>query len=108
MKIRFKTLELEKFYFTPIDELKGKLPVQKEIIRQYQRKVRNLTFISSLEELISFRSLNFEPLKGDLKGNYSIRLNKQYRLIFSIEKEVNGGYVVEVILISEISKHYEK
>jgi len=30
MKIRFKTLELEKFYFTPIDELKGKLPVQKE------------------------------------------------------------------------------
>jgi hypothetical protein len=38
-------LELEKFYLTPIDELKGKLPVQKEIIRQYQRKVRNLTLI---------------------------------------------------------------
>jgi len=108
MKVRFKSLELEKFYFTPINELKGKLPVQKEIIRQYQRKVRNLTFISSLEELKSFRSLNFEPLKGDLKGNYSIRLNKQYRLIFSIEKEVNGGYIIEVIFISEISKHYEK
>jgi len=108
MKVRFKTLELEKFYFTPIDELKGKLPIQKEIIRQYQRKVRNLTIISSLEELKSFRSLKFEPLKGDLKGNYSIRLNKQYRLIFSIEKEVNGSYIVEVIFISEISKHDEK
>jgi plasmid maintenance system killer protein len=108
MKIRFKTPDLERFYFTPANELKGKLPVQKDIIRQYQRKVRNLTFISSLEELKSFQCLNFEPLKGDLKGNYSIRLNKQYRLIFSIEKEVNGDYVIEVILISEISKHYEK
>jgi proteic killer suppression protein len=108
MKLRFRTLELEKFYLTPIDELKGKLPVQKEVIRQYQRKVRNLTLIGSLEELKSFRSLNFEPLKGDLKGSYSIHLNKQYRLIFSIETEVNGSYMIEVILIEQISKHYEK
>ena len=62
--------------------------------------------INSIDELRRFRSLNFEALKGDRKGSYSIRLNKQYRLIFTIEKD--GSLTVEYLMIREISKHYEK
>ena len=51
---------------------------------------------------------HFEALKGDRAGDYSIRLNIQYRLIFSVEKEDSGDIVIEVVLINEISKHYEK
>jgi len=30
-------------------------------------------------------SNHFEPLKGDLKGFYSIRINKQFRVVFRYE-----------------------
>jgi len=46
--------------------------------------------------------LNFEALSGDRKGQYSIRLNKQFRLIL-IEVE---GELIEIEIV-EISKHYE-
>jgi len=48
------------------------------------------------------------PLPGDKEGYYSIRLNKQYRRILSLEEEKNGQFICDVVLINEISKHYEK
>ncbi len=59
--------------------------------------------ISKIEELRFFRGLNFEYLKGDRKGQCSIRLNDQFRLIF---EPINENEV-KLILINEISKHYE-
>lgn len=105
MKIRFKSEDLENYFTTPLSDIKGKLPVPKEILMQFKKKVLILMSIESLEELSFFRSLHFEPLKGERKGEYSIRLNLQYRLIFSLEKENN--LVIEVLVIQEISKHYE-
>lgn len=64
--------------------------------------VEILLSITKLNELYDFRSLNFEALKRDRKGQYPIRLNNQYRLLFRINK--NGE--LEIIII-EISKHYE-
>jgi plasmid maintenance system killer protein len=46
--------------------------------------------------------LNFEFLKGDRKGECSIRLNDQYRLLFVLTEE----NTLQVVLITEISKHY--
>lgn len=108
MKLKFKTEQLENFYLTPLEELKGKLPFQKDIIKQFKKRIQLLLSVDSLDELILFRSLNFEALKGDRAGEYSIRLNLQYRLIFSLESENSGDVVIEIILINEISKHYEK
>jgi len=108
MKLKFKTDELEYFYLTPLDNLAGKLPFQKEIIKQFKKKIQLLISVDSVEELRLFNSLHFEALKGNLTGEYSIRLNLQYRLIFSIEREDSVDIVIEVILINEISKHYEK
>lgn len=102
MKVGFKTRELEQLYVTPLTELKGKYPYSREVIKQYQAKVRLLTLIDQLKELHKFRSLNFEPLSGNRKGQYSIRLNNQYRLILvKIQDDL-----IE-IEIAEISKHYE-
>lgn len=102
MKVAFKTKELELLYSTPLNELKGKQKYSREVIKQYQAKVRILTYIDALKELYPIRSLNFEALKGDRKGQYSLRLNKQFRLIM---EEVEDDLIeIEVI---EISKHYE-
>ena len=103
MKVEFKTGELEHWYLTPLEEIKGKLPFSKDIIKQFKKKVQILTAISSLQQLRQFRGLNFEHLKGDRVGEYSIRLNDQYRLLF--EETAEGE--LSVILINEISKHYE-
>ncbi|MEI7526652.1 MAG: type II toxin-antitoxin system RelE/ParE family toxin [Mariniphaga sp.] len=108
MKVVFKTTELENFYITPLDKLEGKLPFQKDVIKQFKKKMEILIGVDSLDELRQFKSLNFEPLKGDRSREYSIRLNLQYRLIFSVLMEKNGDYVIEALLINEISKHYQK
>lgn len=108
MKVKFKSGELEYFYLTPLNEIKGKLPFQKDIIKQFKKKVQILISIDSLNELDLFKSLNFEELKGDREGYYSIRLNKQYRLIFIFDKEIEEQLICEIIQITEISKHYEK
>jgi toxin HigB-1 len=107
MKVRFNTKELEYYYTTPLDGLKGKLPFSKDIIKQYKKKVQILLSVESIDDLKQFRSLNIEALKGNRNGFNSIRLNKQYRLIFKIEEEGNGDLRIDIALLTEISKHYE-
>lgn len=105
MKIRFKSDELEYYYLTPLSEIKGKQTVTHDILKQYKRKIQILISIESINELSLFGSLHFESLKGARSGEYSIRLNLQYRLIFSITQD--DQQIIEIILIHEISKHYE-
>ncbi|MFW5755286.1 MAG: type II toxin-antitoxin system RelE/ParE family toxin [Tangfeifania sp.] len=107
MKIQFKTNELKDFYVTALDEIKGKIPFQKEVIKQYKKKIQLLIAADSIDELGYFKSLNLKKLKGKRKNEYSIRLNKQYRLIFTINKK-NEEIIFDVLVIEDISKHYEK
>ena len=102
MKVFFESEYLASLYESDPDHLVGKQKIPAAVVKQYQKKVNILISIAELNELKSFRSLNFEALKGDRKGKYSIRLNKQYRLLFKINR--NGE--LEIIII-EISKHYE-
>ncbi len=102
MKVFFETEDLAILYESGPDHLKGKQKIPVSVVKQYQKKVNILISITELNELNNFRSLNFEALKGGRKGQYSIRLNKQYRLLFKINR--NGELE---ILIIEISKHYE-
>jgi proteic killer suppression protein len=57
--------------------------------------------------LNNYGGLNFEKLKGDLKGYYSIRLNQQYRLLFRVENEEQENIKIEIVEVTDISKHYE-
>jgi proteic killer suppression protein len=102
MKVAFKTKELEQLYITPLNEIRGKQKFSRDVIKQYQAKVRILMIIDNLKDLYPIRSLNFEALSGNRKGQFSIRLNKQFRLII-IEAE---DELIEIEII-EISKHYE-
>ena len=68
MKVVFKTTELENFYITPLDKLEGKLPFQKDVIKQFKKKMEILIGVDSLDELRQFKSLNFEPLKPGRYG----------------------------------------
>ena len=103
MRVEFKTEYLSYLYTTPLDEMKGKHDFPKDIIKQYKKKIQLLISIGSLAQLKQFKGLNYEFLKGDRKGECSIRLNKQYRLIFEQKDEKE----ISIVLINEISKHYD-
>ena len=46
------------------------------------RKLRQLDEVASLAELRVFRGNRLEPLSGDRLGQFSIRINDQWRICF--------------------------
>lgn len=55
------------------------------IHRQIEKKLQILDAATSLEDLKHLPGNRFEALKGDRKGQYSIRINLQWRICFRWE-----------------------
>ena len=103
MEVYFKNSNLEKLYEgLPVT---GKLRYNKEVVEKFRIKVDILKNAENTTELRALRSLNFEALKGDKKGLYSIRVDLKYRLEFTIEK--NKIQLSEIIFIEDLSNHYK-
>jgi len=58
---------------------------------QLVRRMAYLNDASSLQDLRKLRSNRFEALIGDRKGQYSIRINKRWRLCFRWESDGPEG-----------------
>lgn len=81
----------------------GKLPFPIEVLTGFKRRLAQLKDMQSSKDLRNLKSLHFEKLKEKrYQGKYSIRINKAYRIIFSID--IDGG--LEIIEIDEINNHY--
>jgi len=103
MEVYFNNTNLEKLYVgLPVA---GKLKYNKEIIEKFRTKVDIIKNVENTNELRAFKSLNFEALKGNKKGLYSIRVDLKYRLEFKIEK--NKISVSEIVFIEDLSNHYK-
>lgn len=59
----------------------------KGLHRKAQIKLARLGAVTSMQDLQEIQGNRFEKLKGDRKGQYSIRINNQYRICFKWEKE---------------------
>jgi len=57
-------------------------------------KLSILAYARTLGDLAFPPSNNLEALKGNLKGLYSIRINKQWRIVFKWE----GSYAYDVVI----------
>ncbi len=80
MIISFGNKETEKLYVTG----KSKTYTQ-SIIKVSLRKLDYLNAAKNINDLKIPPSNRIEQLKGKYKNMYSIRINKQYRIIFSFE-----------------------
>ena len=63
----------------------GKVPKKKgwsQLIKVVKRKLDMLDYASCLEDLKAPPANRLEPLRGNLKGYHSIRVNDQWRIIF--------------------------
>ncbi len=108
-------LNFEKEYLRELYE-KGKSSDKKhrfqpEIIRAYAKCVYRLEEATTPEELYKYQPLRFEALVGDKQGLYSVRVNNQYRVEFSISKidldKKNIETNVTICNIVELSNHYK-
>jgi proteic killer suppression protein len=78
---------------------------QPQVIRGYQKVIKYLIQAKRKEDLFPFQSLNFEALRGNKEGLFSVRANGQYRVEFTIE-EKNGEPLVSICNVLELSNHY--
>lgn len=79
---------------------------QPEIVSRYIRCINLLIASSAKEDLYKINSLHFESLSGDMEGIYSIRVNLQYRIEFTIT-ENEGQQTITICNILELSNHYK-
>jgi len=64
---------------------------------QAEKRLRILDAATSLGDLAALNSNRLEALKGARKGQYSIRINKQWRICFSWPKDEPGPLNVEIV-----------
>lgn len=66
-----------------------------ELHQKAQIKLAVLGAATSLNDLMELRGNRLEALKGNRSGEYSIRINGQYRICF--EWRANDAYNVEIV-----------
>jgi len=76
-----------------LDKIIAKLPLQ--VVKKYELW-KNIVFRHGPDKLKEFPGFHDEKLKGEFKGQRSSRLNIQYRVIYSVEKERVSIYVIDI------------
>lgn len=72
-----------------------RVPRLQAIARQVEKRLRILDAADSLLALHMLPSNHFEALGGDRTGQYSIRMNRQWRVCF--EWRDDGAHKVEIV-----------
>lgn len=80
---------------------------QPQIVKGYLKCVRALLTAQRIEDLFTYRSLNYEHLHGDKEGLSSIRINDQYRLEFREISSQKDRDKIEICSLTDISNHYK-
>jgi proteic killer suppression protein len=79
---------------------------QPSIVKRYKDRINFLIKVSSKEELYPIKSLHFEALQGNKKGKFSIKVNDQYRIEFTLNEDTKDQ-VLTICNIVELSNHYD-
>jgi proteic killer suppression protein len=68
------------------------------IVKAYRKRIGFIRQSQDERDFAAMRGFGFERLKGDRIGQYSMRLNDQFRLIFTLEGE-SPNKVVKIVEI---------
>jgi len=85
-------------------DLPGKPRFSDEVVKKFKKTVLILQYAENIAQIQQLKGLNFELLKGDLKGWCSVRVDLKYRLILSIEGE--SLIAAEALIVEELTNHY--
>lgn len=104
MIVKFKNLYLQKLYEG--DDVPGKPKYERVVITKFKKTILMLQYAESIKEIRTQRGLNFEGLKGDLKGYFSVRVDYRYRIILTFDKD-DKIEITEIIMVHDLTNHYQ-
>lgn len=73
-----------------------RVPAFQSFARQAYRRLEILENAETVQALMPLQSNHFEALKGNRKGQYSIRINRQWRICFEWPEEVFEPFNIEI------------
>jgi proteic killer suppression protein len=106
MNIKFEKEYLSELYYEGKCRDK-KHRFQPQVVRNYVKVVITLAESPDTESLYQMNSLHYEVLTGNKKGISSVRINKQYRLEFTVSTDMAIEPVVTVCSLIDITNHYK-
>jgi toxin HigB-1 len=80
MKYEFGSDDLERLYIDPSFEM----GLSSGVVKAYRKRVWFIDSAIDERDLRAWRALHMEKLSGDREGQYSIRLNDQFRMILEL------------------------
>ncbi|MGH9947671.1 MAG: type II toxin-antitoxin system RelE/ParE family toxin [Pyrinomonadaceae bacterium] len=95
MPIRSFNSKITKEIFDGVSTRQTEKLLPTELHEKARVKMARVAAASTLNDLISLRGNRFEKLRGDMAGQFSIRINDQYRICFRWEN--NDAYDVEIV-----------
>ncbi len=98
MRFHFKTTDLEQLFTEEI----GARRYPEGVIRSFFEVMAIIENARDVNDVRALKSLHLEKLKGDRLGQYSLRLNKQYRLIIDV---IEDGTEVSILIIAITDYH---
>jgi proteic killer suppression protein len=72
----------------------------REVVKSFRKRMQFVRAAKDERDFYAMKSLHFEKLKGKREGQYSMRLNEQWRLILELVKR-NDGKVVVIVEIAD-------
>lgn len=104
MIIEFRNDYLQKLFEGK--DVPGKPKYSKDIITKFKKTILKMQFADNIRQLSASKALNFELLKGELKGKYSVRVDYHYRLILSLQKG-NSVALRDILIVEDLTNHYQ-
>lgn len=92
LRFRFKSKKLEALY----TKEKGAKAYPRAVVDGFFHVMTVIADAADERDLRAMKSLHFEKLRGDRAGQSSLRLDKQFRLIVSMERDSDGAIVVVI------------
>lgn len=95
MRFEFKTQELLLLY----TEEKDAHRYPPGVVDGFFKAMQVIASATSERDIRALKSLHFEKLSGNRAGQFSLRLNKQYRLIVQIKEDEQGRivFIIEIV-----------
>jgi len=66
------------------------------VVTKFRMRIQAIGAADDERTFYALKSLHFEKLKGNRAGQYSMRLNDQWRLILEFKKKPSGKIVVVI------------
>lgn len=93
--VRFENKKVLELYELEVNQGVTKYKLGKHIIEKYKFRIGQMIDAPDLKTMGQIKSLNLEKLKGDRKGQLSIRVDNQFRICF---RKLNESEIILGIL----------